>query len=136
MTRRGRRLCAVASGLVTLTVLTSCGGSQDGAAVAAAEDLVSAIGEQRGGEACALLAPAARSDLEDTSGQPCSRAVLGEEVGTTPAATGVDVFDTMAQVRFADDTIFLSRFDGAWLVVAAACTARATGPYDCGIQAS
>src|SRR5687767_9759293 len=104
MARRGRRLCAVASGLVTVTVLTSCGGSQDDAATAAAEDLVSAVGEQRGREACALLAPAARADLEDASGQPCPRAVLGEEVGTTTGATGVDVFDTMAQVTFADDT--------------------------------
>ena len=32
----------------------------------------------------------------------------------------------MAQVRLQDDTVFLSRFDGDWLVVAAAC--RPTRP--------
>lgn len=42
----------------------------------------------------------------------------------------------MAQARFESDTVFLSRFDGEWLVVAAACTPVSGHPYDCSIQVS
>jgi hypothetical protein len=118
--------------LATLA-LASCAGAEDEAATTAAEELQAAVGESDGQQACRLLAPAARTELEDSSGKPCADAVLSEQVGTSGTATGVDVFDTMAQVRFADDTVFLSRFDGAWLVVGAACTPQGERPYDCGI---
>ena len=46
----------------------------------------------------------------------------------------VDVFDTMAVVHIGRQTVFLSRFDSRWLVIAAACTAVPGRPYDCAID--
>jgi hypothetical protein len=121
--------------LIVALGLTSCASNENKAATSVAERLLDAVGRGSGGDACRLLAPATRTDLEDSSGRSCEEAVLDEQVGTG-RAVGVEVFDTMAQVRFEDDTLFLSRFDGAWLVVAAACTPRPPGPYDCDIQGS
>jgi hypothetical protein len=132
----GRRLRWGGVVLACLLVPTGCGSGQDGAAASAAVDLASAVGDQRGADACRLLAPAARAELEDSSGKPCAEAVLEEDLGSATSPVDVQVFDTMARVRLADDTVFLSRFDGTWLVIAAACTPRGERPYDCGIQAS
>lgn len=93
--------------------------------------------DEQGEEACSLLAPAARSELESSTGRPCPEAVLEEDLGVPTSSPRVEVYDTMAQVRYDDETVFLSRFDGAWLVVAAACTPNPRQlPYDCGIQVS
>jgi hypothetical protein len=54
-------------------------------------------------------------------------------LGDGGGAEEVKVFDTMAQVVLGDDTIFLSRYDGHWRVVAAACTPVDGKPYDCSI---
>jgi hypothetical protein len=115
--------------------LASCSSPEADAATSAAERLVAAVSRGNGSGACGLLAPAARTDLEDSTGTPCEEAILREPVGTG-GAVAVEVFDTMAQVRLQDDTVFLSRFDGEWLVVAVACTPDPPGPYDCSIQAS
>lgn len=131
--RRTGRCVALCLGVVV--VLASCGTAQDEAAGAVAERLMAAVAGADGGAACRLLAPAARTELEDSSGQPCAVAVLEEDFGAGTSADRVAVFDTMAQVRFADDTVFLSRFDGQWLVIAAACRPRAGRPYDCDIAA-
>ena len=45
----------------------------------------------------------------------------------------VEVFDTTAQADVGSETLFLSRFDGRWLVIAAACTPVPERPYDCSI---
>lgn len=134
--RRRRCLRSAAVNLVAVAVLAACGGGQDDAVSAVAERFLVAVDTGTGQEACTLLAPAARSDLEDSSGAPCAQAVLHEHIGPPAASTSVAVFDTMAQVRFERDTIFLARFDDDWLVVAAACAPRVERPYDCGIQVS
>jgi hypothetical protein len=128
------RARVVATVLVAATALAACAGAQDDEATAVAEQLVAAVDGGRGDEACGLLAPAARSELESSSGKPCAQAVLEEKVGPAGTSPRVEVFQTMAQVRFADDAVFLSRFDGAWLVVGAACTPQAARPYDCSIS--
>lgn len=132
----GRRLRWGGVVVACMLVPTGCGSGQDGAAASAALDLASAVGDRRGDDACRLLAPAARTELEDSSGKPCAEAVLEEDLGSATSPVDVQVFDTMARVRLAEDTVFLSRFDGTWLVIAAACTPRGERPYDCGIQAS
>ena len=86
-----------------------------------------------GETACSLLAPAVRTELEDSSGQPCERAVLDEHLASGSGAAEVQVFDTAAQAVVGTETLFLSRFDGRWLVIAAACTAVPERPYDCSI---
>jgi hypothetical protein len=135
MVHRPRRACWALGGLTVALALASCASREADDAMSVADGLAAAVGRGSGADACRLLAPAARRDLEDSSGASCDEAILEEPVGTGPTVD-VEVFDTMAQVRLQDDTVFLSRFDGDWLVVAAACTPDPPGPYDCSIQAS
>ncbi len=128
---------ASGAAVVACLALTSCAGTQDDAAGTAARRLLDAVAQDDGAAACAVLAPAARTELEDTSGKPCPEAVLEEDVGSASAPQAVEVYDRMAQVRFASGPVFLSRFDGEWLVVGAACTPEpGDRPYDCSIQVS
>jgi hypothetical protein len=131
-----QRAVSGAVAVAAALLLAACAGTQDEPATAAARDLLAAAGRGDGGAACALLAPAAVEELEQSSGKPCDEAVLDEDLGSGDTRLDVEVFDTMAQVRFEDETVFLSRFDGDWLVVGAGCVPQPTGPYDCSIQVS
>ena len=56
--------------------------------------------------------------------------------GCAPAGAGssVTVAGHSAQVRYADDTVFLARFDDGWRVTAAGCERVSSDdavPYDC-----
>jgi hypothetical protein len=113
-------------------LLAGCAGAQDTAAGSAARDLLDAVRDGDGAAACAALAAPTRDELEQTSGKACSTAVLEEDLGEG-GDVRVQVFDSMAQVRVGTETLFLSRFDGRWLVVAAACDAVPREPYDCSI---
>ena len=115
------------------TVLAGCGGTQDAAVAEASMSLLEAVDQGDGEGACALLAPAVRTEIEDTTGKPCERAILDEPLGAASGSAQVEVFDTAAQAVVGSETLFLSRFDGRWLVVAAACTAVPDQPYDCSI---
>jgi hypothetical protein len=112
---------------------TACSGSQDEAVAAVATGLLTAVGEGDGARACDLLAPATRTELEDTSGTSCERAVLEEDLAAGSGGARVAVFDTSAQAVVGSETLFLSRYDGRWLVIAAACTEVPERPYDCSI---
>jgi hypothetical protein len=122
----------VVAAAVAVTV-SGCAGAQDSAVTSAASQLLAAAGAGDGAAACELLAPAARTELEDTTGKPCERAILDEDLEPGSEAVEVEVFDTMAQVVLGQETMFLSRFDGRWLVVAAGCTPVPGHPYDCSI---
>lgn len=132
MTTRPRWATTFAGAACTL-LLAGCAGAQDDPARAAAERLLIAAGRADGAAACDTLAPATRTELEETSGKPCARAVLEEDLGAEDGPSRVTVFDGMAQVVRGSQTVFLSRFDDQWLVVAAACTPVASRPYDCSI---
>jgi hypothetical protein len=136
MARTGWRAWATVVCLVAPCVLGSCAASDDQAVSSVAEQLLVAASEQQGTEACSLMAPGAVKELEDSSGQSCDQAILEEDLGAAGEPLGVQVFGTMAQVRFETDTVFLSRFDGKWLVVAAACVPQSGRPFDCDIQVS
>jgi len=131
---------ALATAVVCCTVvptLAACAGTQDEPAASAAQDFLSRAQQRDGAGACDLLAPAARSGLEDASGKACDEAVLEEDTGAASPPIDVEVYDSMAQVRFESGTVFLSTFDGDWLVVGAACTRRpGDQPYDCSIEVS
>lgn len=129
--RRDRIRVAVAC--VATLVASGCAGSQDDAAASAAQELLAAVRDGDGPAACAALAQPTRDELEQSSGEPCERAVLEEQLGDGSGETLVEVFDSMAQVRVGSETVFLSRYDGRWRVVAAACTPVADRPYDCSI---
>jgi hypothetical protein len=125
------RSLAVAAGVL---LVAGCAGAQDRPAKSAAVGFLAAARSGDGAAACALLAPAAREELARTAGAPCQEAVLGEDLGTQETRPAeVTVFDTMAQASVGSQTLFLSRYDGAWLVVAAACTPVPDRPYDCSI---
>jgi hypothetical protein len=125
-----RRLVVAGTGAL---LLAGCAGSQDAAAGSAAQDLLRAAGTGDGAAACALLAPGARDELEQQAGKPCDRAVLEEDLGRGTGEVSVEVFETMAQAHVGAETVFLSRYDGRWLVIGAACTPVPGRPYDCSI---
>ncbi|MFC7726559.1 hypothetical protein ACFQW6_15725 [Nocardioides sp. GCM10028917] len=118
--------------VVACAALAGCGGTQDDAATTAARRLLDAAAAGDGPGACAALAAPTRDELEQSSGKPCEEAVLEEELGGDGPAS-VEVFDTMAQVVVGAETVFLSRYDGRWRVVAAGCTPVPDRPYDCSI---
>jgi hypothetical protein len=119
---------------VSALLLQGCGGAQDGPARSAAMGFLAAAQGDDGAAACALLAPAAREELASTAGAPCPEAVLDEDLATQDTRQAeVTVFDSMAQATVGSQTVFLSRYDGRWLVVAAACTPVPDAPYDCSI---
>ena len=120
-------------GGVATALLTGCAGSQDEPAGSSARRLLEAAQGGDGAAACEQLAPAARSELEQQSGTACEEAILEEDLGDGSGELVVEVFDTMAQARVGDQTVFLSRYDGRWLVVGAACTPVPGRPYDCSI---
>jgi hypothetical protein len=123
----------LAVGIPFALLLAGCAGSQDAAAGSAAQDLLDAVRDRDGAAACAALAAPTREELEQTSGKACPAAVLEEDLSEGTGDVRVQVFDSMAQVQVGAETLFLSRFDGTWLVVAAACTDVPTEPYDCSI---
>jgi hypothetical protein len=126
-------VCRLAVGAAAIALLTGCAGAQDEPAASAARGLLEAAHDGNGLAACDLLAPAVRSELEQASGKPCAEAVLEDDLGEGTGAVRVQVFDMAAQVVVGSDTVFLSRFDGDWLVVGAACTPVPGHPYDCSI---
>ena len=114
-------------------VLSGCTPSQQDDAARAADDFVAAVADGDPATACALLAPATVEELEQSSGAACADAVL-EEASPAGDRVRVSTFGRMAQVHYADDVVFLSRFDAGWRVVAAGCLAQTGGPYSCGIE--
>jgi hypothetical protein len=115
-------------------MLTGCGHGEDSAVEAAAAKLLDATNTGDGQAACEVLSPHARDELEQSTGKSCERAILEETIGRGGTVRDSHVFETMAQVRFDDETVFLSKFDSGWLVVATACTPRPEGPYDCSVS--
>jgi hypothetical protein len=134
MSGRAARCAGVLTGLLLGLTLTGCGDSQDSAVEAVAQSLLAATSSGDGRAACDLLSPHTRDELEQSSGKHCERAILEESIGRGGSVRDAQVFETMAQVRFDDETVFLSRFDSGWLVVATACTPRSDGPYDCSVS--
>jgi hypothetical protein len=117
-----------------LVGLVGCGGSQDVAVANAAEEFFFSVNRGEGSAACALLAPTTRSELEQSTGKECATAIL-EEVSDVRGDHGdVEVFGTMAQVRWHRDAVFLTRTPDGWRVLAAGCVSRGDGPLDCVVK--
>ena len=130
-----RRRTSVAKllALAACTVLAGCGGTQDAAVAEASTSLLEAVDQGDGEAGCALLAPAVRTEIEDAAGKPCERAILDEPLSAASGPAQVEVFGLTAQAVVGSETLFLSRYDGRWLVIAAACTPVPDHPYDCSI---
>jgi hypothetical protein len=124
-------------GAVPLLALTlvGCGADVERTEAARAADAFSAAAASDPGTACGLLAPRTLEALEE-DGTPCAQALA--EAGMAPAgARGpVTVAGHSAQVTYADDTVFLARFDDGWRVTAAGCERTSSDdavPYDCSV---
>jgi hypothetical protein len=126
------RARAVGLGLVVIAS-TACSSPQHDEAGEAAQRFAEAVDASDAETACALLAPATRRELEQSAGAPCSDAVM-EEAKRAGGRGEVQVYGSMAQARYERDTLFLSRFDDRWLVVAAGCTRGSHAVHDCTIQ--
>lgn len=133
---------AGASGITLVALglsLSACGGSQDAAASDVAARFFEAVAQDDGAAACAQLTPATRSELEQSSGEDCATAILeelsdvrgnGEDGGD---GGDVEVYGTMAQVRWGHDAVFLTRMPDGWRILATGCAPRADAPYDCAV---
>jgi hypothetical protein len=85
---------------------------------------------------CRLLAEKTLTSLVEDAGTACEEAIGDLPIGTgTP--TSVEVWGEEAQVKLADDTLFLTRTSDGWKVMAAACRPQAEQqPYDCQLEGS
>jgi hypothetical protein len=84
-------------------------------------------------EACQLLAPGTRSELQDTFG-PCERSLPQQHLPVASQVVDVDVYGKDAIVRLDRDVVFLARFDDGWKVTAAGCTPVRGRPFNCTIK--
>ncbi len=86
-------------------------------------------------EACRMLAPATREELEKSTDQPCEQGLAGAGLKASGSVHGIQVWGSQAQVRIGRDVSFLAEFPAGWLVTAAGCRPRrANEPYDCLVQ--
>lgn len=81
---------------------------------------------------CALLAPATLAALERSTSASCAQAVAGVATGGTVLHTAV--WGDAAQVRTAEDTVFLTRTSGGWKIAAAGCARTVDAPYGCEVD--
>lgn len=134
MVRTGGRAGTVIAAALLLATASGCAGSRDDEARRVADGFYAALDSGEATTACATLAPETLEELEQSSGSSCEQALLAEELPAAGEARSVSVFGTMAQVRYAEDTVFLARFGSGWRVTAAACTPQRPRPYDCRIK--
>jgi hypothetical protein len=119
----------------TVALLGSgCASNADTAAGEAAGRFHEALRAHDGPAVCALLAPRTRSEVSQAAGKPCAQAVLEEKIPSEGVPERISVVGPDAQVRYAEEAVFLSRYRGTWLVVAAGCTPKANDQYDCEIS--
>jgi hypothetical protein len=119
-----------------ILLLAGCSSIPDrkSAASGVAVGMLTAVAAGNGVSACAALAPETLHELEQSAEQPCAQAILDEDLPQPGEVTGADVYGQRAQVRLADDTVFLAVFPDGWRVVAAGCRSRGERPYDCVLE--
>jgi hypothetical protein len=128
------RVVLTAAAVAVLGMVSGCGQPASVGPRQAAVRFADASASGDGEKACAALAPATSSEIEQSEGEPCPKAVIAENLPRAGAVRQVQVFGTMAQVRLQRDTMFVSRFPIGWRVVAAGCKPAPGHPYDCQVQ--
>jgi hypothetical protein len=119
--------------LLVAACCAACGQAEADAPRSVATAFEAAVASDDGAAACKLLAPGTLTALEQSSGSSCAEAITAQDLPAAHAAEGSVAFGTMAQVRFENETLFLSEFDRSWRVLAAGCTPADTR-FDCTIQ--
>jgi hypothetical protein len=123
---------------VAMLALTGCTDAQREPVTETAAAFYTALANDDGAGACAELAARTRSEVEQSAQKPCEQAILEEDIPVLDDAADppdVSTFGTGAQVRYAGETTFLSRFRTGWLVVAAGCVPGPGEVYDCQVEA-
>lgn len=134
--RSGWRLVVGATLTIAVTtVAAGCSNSQEGHVAEVARDFYRALGADDGAAACSLLSERTRSELEKAAQKACDQAILDEGIPTVVGVEQVNSFGVAAQVQFDQETMFLSRFQDGWHVVAAGCTLLPDDRYDCQVEA-
>ena len=130
---RSLRFALVTAAL--LAAIAGCGSVADreDAARRAALNFHRAIDTGDYDQACDLLTPATREALAQDESCPSALHDVALPPGARVGAVGV--WGQAAQVVLGSDTVFLTVFDGKWVVRAAGCRADPPGPYDCSIEA-
>jgi hypothetical protein len=129
---------ALALGLAVTLGLAGCGAPVERQGAGAAADRFEADVQADPAAACALLAPRTLQSVEK-DGTSCAQALPGEDLPMPGDRNTVSVAGHSAQVRFAEDTVFLALFDDGWRVTAAGCSRTSDDPatpYDCTIEGS
>jgi hypothetical protein len=119
---------------VLVLATAACGSAQERPAREVAERFHAALAQRDGRTACALLAPETLDELEQSAQDPCEQAVLAEGLLGVRSPEQVRVFGTMAQVRYDAETVFLTRFQQGWKVMAVGCTPEPAERYDCRVE--
>jgi hypothetical protein len=112
-----------------------CAAQSGDPAVDRAHHFYSAVAHMDGASACADLAPEARKALEQQEQMPCADAILKQDLPQMVGTGEVQVFGSMAQIAYPEETAFLSRYGDRWLLTAVGCR-PVTGdkPHDCAIE--
>jgi hypothetical protein len=84
--------------------------------------------------ACSLLAPQAKAELEKPAGKGCPAALADQRPPEPRPLDSSSAFGTMTQLRFADDTMFVARFESGWKVMALQCAPVPGHPCDCALK--
>ena len=129
----------LATALLVSVALAACGDGPETAVADAARTMSGLLAAGDATAACALLAPASRQELEQTEGDPCPTALPALDLDQVDAVSSVQRYGRQASVVVESsdgeqDTWFLARFDGRWLLVAASCEPRGELPYDCDLE--
>jgi hypothetical protein len=122
---------------VLLSMTLGCGADAGPAGLDArttAQRFTQALTEGNHAQACSLLSPETKAQLEQASGKPCGVAIAEENLAAADAFEDIAMFGTMAQVRFAGDTVFVTKFPRGWKVLAAGCSPVPGEHYDCRLQ--
>jgi hypothetical protein len=130
-----RRMTLAATLVTIFAGVVGCGGAES-APTTVATEFADAVAADNGALACRLLAPATKSQLEASAGEPCAAAIIEEDLPTAGTRADTATFGTMAKVRLDRDTLFLSAFPDGWRVMAAGCAPVPGHPYDCQLQGS
>jgi hypothetical protein len=124
--RRLRRLAGFAAGAL---LVTGCAGLEQ----PDVEQVATAFAAGDPSARCELLAPATLATLEVEEAAACAQ-TIGELAPSGGQVVHTEVWGGEAQVRLADDTMFLTRTDAGWRVAAAGCTPAGDAPYRCRVE--
>lgn len=130
----GRTLPLALAAIVAAAGLVGCAASTERADVQrVAVDFVTAVEDNNGQDACALLTSEAEESVSGATDVPCPTAVLNiDESGAE--VHHIQVWGDAAQVKVGSDTVFLRRLSAGWQVRAAGCQSQPGAAYNCDVE--